>query len=560
MKLVDFAWNALCNVSGADQNKFRLLLREDIFRPSIEFDEVGYVVSIPVPRIEREGLASIQGLYADMDDRNWSVIWRLFRASLYHAAFHIRYSDMSIYSQWLKGKRDNAAVFTVSLVEDYRITLAAMKQWSALMVDVAFANYIGAIRMKKLGEMGNDATRFACNLLLSMWGMKPKEENADDSKELYQLAQIVQDNIDASVQDVGMISLIPVLDKVYVAVSSRGDLTEVPTFPHTESYSEGNLFYEQITESNDAPRLLMQALKALGFHNAFADTRNDIAEFKDALYSINYEKQKQEKIVSSYKPLVDKTFLNGIVFPQYDYATFLRVKASMAGAIRNVKNSLLQYKNVLDDDTMKESGQINLQLAIQIIASKSRRSDVFDREEQLLKDEAWAILIDTSKSAARTSLEAKSISVCLAEVANELIGDKNKWAMYGFNDTLQVVKDFIEPYSIEQKARIGGLTQQGATLLPDAIQAVSRNLMQRPIENQFLVVISDCLPTGYPRINEKLAEVIEDISKKGVMLIGIGIKNANVKKYFRVSSVLTTPYDMMKFFVRAYMELSGVSS
>lgn len=559
MKLADFAWNALCNVSGADQNKFRLLLRDDIIHPSIEFDEVGYVVSIPAPKIEREGLASIQGLYADMDDRNWSVIWRLFRASLYHAAFHIRYSDMSIYSQWLKGKHNNAAVFAVSLVEDYRITLAAMKQWPALMVDIAFANCIGAIRMKKLGEMGNDATRFACKLLLSTWGMKPKEEKADDSKELYQLAQMVQDHIDASVRDVGMVSLIPVLDEVYVAVSSRGDLNEVPTFPHTESYSEGNLFYEQITESNDAPRLLIQALKALGFHNAFADTRNDIAEFKDSLYSINYEKQKQEKIVSTYKPLIDETFLNGIVFPQYDYATFLRVKTSMAGAIRNVKNSLLQYKNVLYDDTMKESGQINLQLAIQIIASKSRRSDVFDLEEQLLKDEAWAILIDTSKSAAKTSLEAKSISVCLAEVANELIGDKNKWAMYGFNDTLQVVKDFTEPYSIEQKARIGGLTQQGATLLPDAIQVV-KNLMQRPVENQFLVVISDCFPTGYPRINEKLAEVIEDINKKGVMLIGIGIKNANVKRYFRVSSVLSTPYDMMKFFVRAYMELSGVSN
>jgi hypothetical protein len=75
-----------------------------------------------------------------------------------------------------------------------------------------------------------------------------------------------------------------------------------------------------------------------------------------------------------------------------------------------------------------------------------------------------------------------------------------------------------------------------------------------------LVVVSDCLPTGYEGIEEALEDKIKAISRSGVMLLGVGVQSSAVRKHFAVNCVMNTPYELMKFFAKAYMELSSTAN
>ena len=54
-----------------------------------------------------------------------------------------------------------------------------------------------------------------------------------------------------------------------------------------------------------------------------------------------------------------------------------------------------------------------------------------------------------------------------------------------------------------------------------------------------------------------LIETINKINKSGIQLIGMGIGSSSMKKYFRTNFDVTSPFDLMKNFVRTYIELSS---
>jgi len=83
-------------------------------------------------------------------------------------------------------------------------------------------------------------------------------------------------------------------------------------------------------------------------------------------------------------------------------------------------------------------------------------------------------------------------------------------------------------------------------------------LKSKPADVRIMVLVSDGYPTGYKEIEKKLVETIKEISKSGTMLIGVGINSREIEEYFTVHCVLDSPYQMMKTFVKAYLELSSL--
>ncbi|HDD70248.1 MAG TPA: VWA domain-containing protein, partial [Candidatus Bathyarchaeota archaeon] len=152
--------------------------------------------------------------------------------------------------------------------------------------------------------------------------------------------------------------------------------------------------------------------------------------------------------------------------------------------------------------------------------------------------------------------EVRGIALCLAEVAKTLILDQNSWGMYAFNDKFYVIKDFSEKYDTRVKARIGGLTHNGLTYLPDAVLLAAQSLTKRLEESKMLVIVSDFFPAGYEDAEEKLKENIQKIERMGIGVIGIGVKSRAVKNYVRVNCIVETPYELMKKFTKAFMEYS----
>jgi len=562
LRILDYAWNTLTNVSRADYDRIRLILDESLPRPIIGKEASGYVVKLPMPRKEREGIYSLHGLYADSEGQNWTALWRLFRASLYHAAFHVLHSNVEQYVDWARGKDRHAAVYAVSLVEDYKITVMAHRDWSPLLQDIAYANFISAMRMRDPDKQGNRSLRVAQKLLLEVWGVSTRSEpRSGEESEIVRVGNRVRSLVQRfAFGSVGAEALEEAAGTAYGLVEGGGVLTKIPSFPHTEAHSSGELFESRLVEDGKGGMARLEtAYEALGVDLEKDPIAPHAAEGRDAQQALLDYEVRAGRTKERYANIVGSTKLEGIEFPRPDICSFMRTRRELAGPIRSIRDQIMQVRNVLDENQGEESGQVDMQAAMQVVASKQVRTDVFWRDQLMAKDEAWAILIDASKSISGVSIQLRGITTCLAEVANGLMREKSRWGVFAFNNTFQIVKDFDEAYTIDSKARIGGLVQGGPTYLPDALVAASRALSTRPLDSRYLVVVSDCLPTGYQGIEDELEKRIEAVSRSGVMLLGVGVQSSAVRKYFNVNCVMTTPHELMKFFVKAYMELSSLA-
>jgi nitric oxide reductase activation protein len=201
----------------------------------------------------------------------------------------------------------------------------------------------------------------------------------------------------------------------------------------------------------------------------------------------------------------------------------------------------------------KESGYVDIPLAIQVLAQKSQRNDVFVREELDTRSESWAILVDSSKSLENIQGRVRDVTVCLTEVAKELIPNPYSWACYAFNEKMYVVKDFTEIYGNECRGRIGGLGTGIKTLLPDALKVVGRRLAETADEVKVILLASDGYPLGYDGIDAKLLDVIDGINKSGINLIGLGVGSSMIQKFFKTNCIINSPSDLMREFVKTYM-------
>jgi hypothetical protein len=557
LNLLDYSWGLVTTVGKRDFDSFKLILSKDLTNPVLTADKSGMVFKLPVPKLDDKGFYNLHGLYFDADERAWLGLWKLYRASLYHGALHAAYSDFKQYAPWAKGKELKAATFVVSLLEDYRVTKRASLDWPGIMPDIAYANYVAGLRIRDLADLAG-AEREATKLLLEVWGVNRAKGEGKEDSEIRHLANQVRAAAAASAQGDGQLpkEVYDAADAIYGALGKAGNMREVPSFPHTEVHGESTIFDDQLVEVENPKALEVSAMETLGLvESPIAQEDYEAREF---FSSIRTAESKLQKIKERFEKHVAATRLDGVEFPNGDYASFMRVRSSLAGSIRNIRDQLRQVKNVLDETGGHESGQVDTQAAMQVVASGEMRTDVFLREEMTSKNEAWAVLLDASKSTSAFSHAVKGISTCLAEVMKELIPIQSQWGMYTFNNSLQVIKDFEEGYTSESKARIGGIQQRNITLLPDAMKVAHKVLSAQPVDIRILVVASDGYPTGYSGIENELVSTVKSINNSGTFLMGLGIDSHEIEEYFTVNCVVNSPYQMMKSFVKSYLELSSL--
>jgi hypothetical protein len=429
-----------------------------------------------------------------------------------------------------------------------------------VLPEIAYANTVSFLRMKDVKELPNDISRIMASILLNYSLGKVKGNLEDDMltdvKAITSILQKIRENPTADEK-------LDAATKIYDAMTVYGETFEVPSLLYAESHGTNDLFYEQsMPNEEEIQQLLLEALTAL-------DTEiKDEEQLKTMLQSLKeneaqqvftawqeYENSKL-KILRDYVEIGKDTRFEDFEFPTEDYTEFQRRREILGGPIRRILYRLRLLKNVGGEDFRQESGFVDLQEAVQVIASKSQRTDIFMREELQTREDAWSILIDASHSLNMFKGEVRGIALSLAEVAKMLILDQNSWGMYAFNNKFYVIKDFSEKYDSRVRARIGGLTHGGFTYLPDAVLLAAQALTKRLEEARVLVVVSDFFPAGYEGAEEKLKENIKKIERMGVGVIGIGVNSRAVKQYLRTSCVVEGPYDLMKKFTKAFMEYS----
>ena len=558
MNLIDFSWGLVTSVGKRDYDTLKLILDKNLRAPVLSADRSGMVLRVPIPVADDKGFYRLHGLYFDSDERAWSGLWRLYRASLYHGALHAAYSDYKQYSAWAKGKDLKTATFVVSLLEDYRVTRKAQVDWPGILPDIAYANYMSGLRVKNVDDIVGPE-RAATKMLLELWGVNhglrgDEEEDSD----VRHLANQVRTAVDLSLKGSSDYpkELFAAADTAYGRLAKGGKLRERPSYPYMEGHGDCSIFEGQVVEVEGSKELEESALALLGLDSSSVPP--DDGEAKEFFSSVQSEEARLQKTREKLEKYAVGTRLDVVEYPAGVYASFMRIRSSLSGPIRNIRDQLRQVKNVLDETAGHESGQIDTQAAMQVVASGDVRSDVFLREEMVTKNEAWAILLDASKSTTAFSSEVKGVSTCLAEVVKELVPAQSQWGMFSFNNSLQIIKDFGDPYTTETKARIGGIQQRNITLLPDAMKVVQKALNSQPVDTRIMVVASDGYPTGYVKISVDHVSKKKKITNSGTYLMGLGIDSHAIEEYFTVNCVVSSPYQMMKSFVKSYLELSSL--
>jgi hypothetical protein len=285
--------------------------------------------------------------------------------------------------------------------------------------------------------------------------------------------------------------------------------------------------------------------------------REQGVEALQAFDSEQHQKLKKEKILNRINQYVEGTRFKSVTFPDEDYTQYMRARVLLQGGSRRLLDSLRVAQDALDEDPGKEMGQLDMTAVIQAIASKKPATNVFFKDEYLSKSFAWSILFDASSSMQVKGEKARSLAICVAEATKELLMDPGSWTFFAFSDKFYVLKDSTEAYTRKVRARIGGLKFGGLTYMPDAIQLAGKILSHRYDEQRVLVVISDGWPYGYQGIYNALKESTDNLLKKGVIIIGIGVETDRMGVFFKLNAEVYTQKDLIKRFSKIFVNASA---
>jgi hypothetical protein len=253
----------------------------------------------------------------------------------------------------------------------------------------------------------------------------------------------------------------------------------------------------------------------------FPSSRVGEAEALQAFESHLREKEKERKILTRYEQPESSSRFSSMGFPNKDYSEYLRVKARCKRISSKMTEVLMGALNEFTEDIRKKFGVLDLPDAIQVIASKSDRTDIFLRDEKSEQSFAWSIM--------------------------------TSWSVFAFNDQFEIIKDFSEQYNSRVKARLGGLFFRGLSYMPDAIEIAGKALARRGEEFKVMMVISDGWPYGYQNIYSETMDIIRSLEAAGMAVIGIGAQSGRMEYLFDSHCTSYTLRQFVnKFSVRFY--------
>lgn len=567
MGYLEYAWSLAFQ---KDQLNTQILVNSKLKQSILSHDKAGSVIVLPLPTLssmEEDEPLQFLGYQAPQDSTGKVKVAKLFKACIYHLSAHAEITNLELYRKWEKRQNTRLAKFSESLVEDVRVNAYISTQHPDALLDIAFGNALAMKRMKSLEKIWNPATRVMSGVLCKtvlgeLKGNVEMEEQKTIDVVVKKLERLKDKMLNFSAEKRGELddTLLKTVDEVYQFFEPYGPILEIPSLPNAESLGICTVFPPCSLQPDDSVKEnFNKCLTVLSRESSGQELSWNKAVEAEALQVFDAwlrEKEKKGKIASYYEDILSLTRLKSIGFPDKNYSEYLRSRERVRGAVHRLLTSLLPVTDALDEDTRKQYGVLDMQRAIQVIAGRSAKTDVFMREELLGKSFAWVVLIDASKSMGALSDETRDICICLTDCLGKLMRDPGSWAIYAFNNRFFVLKDAKETYSRTVKARLGGLKFEGPTYMPDALR-LTGEILKRRIENlRLLVVVSDGWPYGYLNITNTLTETLSYLRKAQITIIGIGVHSNRMKKFFRLSCNIKGPQDIDKKIPPLYSTVS----
>ena len=587
MDLYEYAWLTSFQITKKSHDQVKILLRDDIKYPMLGKEERGYIICLAKPKRIDDKHVSYLGLLFDLDkEAHKRFLWQMFKASVFHLSMHVAVPNFEAYSEWSEDKNIDLSTFVASMIEDATVRACLKTLWIPFVNDVAVANTVSYLKMKPAHLISNSALRlmasvisqFSIGTIKGQLSGKLKNDANEIVSALNSIETVVQknllkvteteykENLVRGGSDLALDYKIALADIVYKTLSRYGETSEIPTPLYTEQHGSNSIFYgNDVPSEKDVKSKLENALNALKSTINGDEAQNSLLEkaldneVTQVFSTWEAKEAAQNSILESYRLLGSNSRFRDFEFPREDFSEYIYGKAILSSPIRRVLEKLRLYKNQTGDDYRHEVGLLDMQEAIQVIASKSQRTDVFVRDELQSREDTWAILVDASHSLDFFTGEVRGIALCLSEVARDLFPNQNAWSEFAFSDKFYIVKDFTENYTNRIRARVGGLEHGGMSYIPDALLLAAEALKRRTEEMKLLVIVSDFFPSGYIDAEDKLIQCVKKIEKSGMGVIGVGVKSRAVKNYFRINCIVENPYELMKKFVEAFFQFSSTA-
>ena len=525
-----------------DPLKLKFIMSSDLEYPDFDEDELGFIVRLPLPRIGEGTLAFLGYTFPDDVDGRKKIV-QLFRASVYHLSGHtLSWKDIA-YDEWREGKNDVLSNFVVSLVEDIWVNQCVATWYPDKLLDLGFAGAMMLARLRAIDNIRIQATRLMVSLMVyANTGLTSYVSDSDLGivESLYKLLKRFRETVGRSLLDEEM-DLLPqkleAAESVYRALLEYGPIIEAPSPPFSENLGASSLFPPMRMDTQEwFEGLHAECVEGLSGDQAVVGQsqpgRPSEAEALQVFESHFLEKEKERKILSRYEEAAQSTRFNSLRFPNKDYSEYLRVKERCKRSTSKMTEALMGAMNEYTEDIRKKFGVLDLADAVQVIASKSERTDIFLKDEKIKQSFAWAIVVDASTSMRNVRDYALETAVILAESAGKVLLDMTSWSLFAFNDRFEIIKDFSEHYNSRVKARLGGLSFRGLSYMPDAIELAGRALATRREELKVMMVISDGWPYGYKNINTATSEIINNLEAADIAVIGIGAQSRRMEYLF----------------------------
>jgi hypothetical protein len=525
-----------------DPLKLKFIMAEDLDYPSIHEDKHGFTVKLPTPKIEEDLLTFLGYTFPD-DVKGRKKIVNLFRASVFHLSSHTFSWRDTDYDAWRKGKNEILTDFVVSLVEDTWINQYVVAWYPDNLVDLAFAGASMLARLRDIENIQIQATRLMVSLMVyANTGLTGYVAKSDQNileplfSELGRFKKAVSKALTDEDSNI-LPQKLEVADTVYAALLDHGPIIEAPSPPFAENLGPSSLFPAMKVDSLESfDGLIAECFEGLGgarvVERQSPSNRVSEAEALQVFDSHLLVKEKEKKILTRYEGSELSSRFSSMGFPNKDYSEYLRIKARCKRSTSKMTEVLFGAMNEFMEDIRKKFGVLNLPDAVQVIASKSERTDIFLKDEKIKQNFAWSIVIDASKSMNNVKEYALETAVILAESAGKVLLDMTSWSVFAFNDRFKIIKDFSEQYNSRVKARFGGLAFRGLSYMPDAIEIAGKALAKRREELKVMMVISDGWPYGYQNIDSDASDIIRTLEAAGMAVIGIGALSGRMEYLF----------------------------
>jgi hypothetical protein len=571
MGFLDYAWSISLQ---KDNMKTGIRVDQKLKQPTLTHNKAEFDVTLPLPILSEneetaEKTMSFLGYKFPADDRGKARVGRLFRACVYHLTTH---TLMPITEEKLAASKRRSILdsFTETLVNDVYVNAYLAAWYPDKLADIAYANTLEYSKIRHVETIFSPATRIMTALLSKVnMGTVKGTLQPEEEQTVNQLTEKVSALKEEIMMALAMEStefgeaMANTADEITATLENFGPILEAPSLQYTEYNGPCTILSQEETLTElEAEQIFRKSLETLGGTIPSEDSiescwrKETNVEASQAFVTWLTQKEREQRMLSKLQPHIEWTRFNSVSFPNEDYTRYLRAKELVRGTIRRLLNKLTIAKDYLDEDAGKLYGELDLPAVIQMMTTGQPRQDVFQREEYLKSSYSWSILLDASASMKVKGEYGIALAICVAEAAKELLKDPASWSFFAFSDQLYVLKHAAEAYSRRVRARIGGLKFGGLTYMPDAIQVAGNVLADRFDEQKFLIVLSDGWPYGYKGIPVALSESINEMERKGVLVIGVGLETDRMQNFFRRSAAVFDQRDLIKRFASLYLQTS----